>query len=152
LLGGGPVGYKPSFRKGGDRSGEGTAIVGPCMRESMGYPIDLTHCGKCTAKKATLVCAKCRVQVYCSKDCQVKDFHRHKVCCRTPEDAESMKDEGLWNNFVCIDKQSQEEALASFSKGESPLDAWLDLFIAKMAGMEHARHFGVMHNGMKLPR
>jgi hypothetical protein len=153
MLGGNPVGYKPPSFKAGSSYGNKVVVLGPCMREHMGYPIDPKKCPCCSAKRVSLVCAKCKVQVYCSKACQVGDHHRHKVCCRKPEDAESMKDEGLWNNMFSVDDQSYEDDVASISKNaKDPMEAFLDLFVTKLAGGEHARHFGVMVNGLKLPK
>jgi hypothetical protein len=64
-----------------------------------------------------------------------------------------MKDEGLWNNMFSVDDQSYEDDVASISKNaKDPMEAFLDLFVTKLAGGEHARHFGVMVNGLKLPK
>jgi hypothetical protein len=143
MLGGAPVGYKPTYDDSDDCGA--ITVVGPCMKEHMAYNKDPKHCGHggCRTQHATLVCSKCKVQVYCSKDCQQKDFHRHKACCRTPEAAESMKDEGLWKNFFSISKQSQSDDLAAINTGETRLEQYLDLLVAKLAGMEYARHFRV---------
>ena len=149
MLGGNTVGYKPAFEKGGGDDDKG-ASVGPCTREQLMYSADKTHCGGCTAHHAPLVCSKCKVQVYCSKDCQRKDFHRHKLCCRKPEDAESMKDEGLWKNPFYVNKQAYSADLASFSKGESFLEVYNDLVAAKLGGIEHARHFVIHFLGVPL--
>lgn len=81
--------------------------------------------------------------VYCSKDCQQKDFHRHKICCRTPEAAESIKDEGLWKNLFSVNKQSQLNDLAANNTCETPLEQYLDLLVAKLAGLENTLHFRV---------
>jgi hypothetical protein len=153
MLGGAPVGYKPAFEDGGSKD-DGVATVGPCMKEQMAYNKDPKHCGSghCKAGHATLVCSKCKVQVYCCKECQREDFHRHKVCCRTPEAAESMKDKGLWNNMFVVKKQSQLDDLATITRGKNPLEQSLDIFVAKLAGVEYARHFGVRdYFGKDLP-
>jgi hypothetical protein len=145
MLGGNPVGYMPTFAKGGVDS-DNFAIVGPCWKKDMAYSKDPKHCGGCAADHSPLVCSKSKVQVYCSKACQLKDFKRRKVCCRTPADAESMKDEGLWNNMFFVTERSNLDSLASFSHGDSPFVSWAALVTAKLNGMEHARHFGVRSN------
>jgi hypothetical protein len=153
MLGGNPVGYKPAFKDGGSDD-DGLVPVGPCMKEHMVYSKDPKHCGRgvCKTEHATLVCSKCRVQVYCSKDCQREDFHRHKVCCRTPEAAESMKDEGLWKNLFTVNKQAQLDDYAAINTGETPIEQYLDLFVAKLAGLEYARHFRVLgFSGRDIP-
>lgn len=35
----------------------------------------------CSKQKCTLVCKKCKIVFYCSKECQVKDWKRHKELC-----------------------------------------------------------------------
>jgi hypothetical protein len=151
MLGGAPVGYKPAFEKGGSDD-ERCATVGPCMKEHMAYSEDPKRCGSapCKADHATLVCSKCKVQVYCSKECQRKDFHRHKVCCRTPEVAESMKDKGLWNNMFIVKQQSQLVDLATITRSWDPLEQYLDVLLAKLAGLKYARHFAAGYFG-KVP-
>ena len=144
MLGGLPSGYESTFEK--EDVEEDTFLdVGPCVKKDMHYSIDTTLCGGCLGKRASLICAKCGVQVYCSKACQRKDFKRHKVCCRTPEDAESMKDEGLWNNPFFVSKQSVAHDMGIFPifKPGTPFDAYADILVAKLAGMESARHFNV---------
>jgi hypothetical protein len=153
LLGGNPVGYKPAYKKRSSKD-DRQATVGPCMKEHMAYNKNPNHCGSglCKAEHATLVCSKCKVQVYCSKDCQRYDFQRHKVWCRTPEVAESMNDEGLWKNFFFVKMQSQSDDLAAITRGEGPLEQYLDVLLAKLAGLEYARHFGVRdYSGNDLP-
>lgn len=144
MLGGLPSYYESTFEK--EDVEEDTFLdVGPCVKKDMHYSIDTTLCGGCLGKRASLICAKCGVQVYCSKACQRKDFKRHKVCCRTPEDAESMKDEGLWNNPFFVSKQSVAHDMGIFPifKPGTPFDAYADILVAKLAGMESARHFNV---------
>jgi hypothetical protein len=147
MLGGAPSGYMPAFEKaGGD---DDTFFdVGPCVRKDMHYSIDATHCGGCLAEHATLICAKCRNQVYCSKTCQRKDFKRHKNCCRTPEDAESMKDDSLWRNPFFVSKQAMLDALNVFPVFKTGPRHHLavsgDIMLCKLSGMESARHFDVL--------
>jgi len=42
-------------------------------------PCDL-RCGLC-GMKSKLRCGRCKLQRYCSKDCQVKDWGKHKLVC-----------------------------------------------------------------------
>ena len=40
------------------------------------------HCGSCKAIKADMQkCSACRAEHYCSRECQTKDWKRHKVIC-----------------------------------------------------------------------
>ena len=41
---------------------------------------DLKICGNC-GEKAKLYCGKCNQAIYCCKDCQVKDWKKHKKVC-----------------------------------------------------------------------
>jgi hypothetical protein len=67
----------------------------------MGYSNDEKLCGGFEMYHGkSLVCSRCKDQVYCSKACQRKEFSRHKVVCRMQEDARTMlRDEfPKWNN------------------------------------------------------
>lgn len=106
LLGGRPGGYH-STRKHG--AGECLSMIGPCTKGDMDYSEDPDVCGGCEtseyifrlysltsanpyAEKSNMMqCAKCKDMKYCSRSCQIKDFSRHKVICRKPEDAMEMK-------------------------------------------------------------
>ena len=56
-----------------------------------------------------------------------------------------MKDEGLWNNPFFVSKQSVAHDMGIFPifKPGTPFDAYADILVAKLAGMESARHFNV---------
>jgi hypothetical protein len=41
-------------------------------------------CNYCSKKlKLTRVCASCKLEMYCTKECQVKDWAAHKISCET---------------------------------------------------------------------
>lgn len=42
-------------------------------------------CGEAGGSRTLLTCARCKVQKYCSKECQVADWKAHKKCCKAPE-------------------------------------------------------------------
>lgn len=69
--------------------GQTVSTIGPAAKEDMGY--EGGGCGSCKKADAQLRCARCTGQVYCNKDCQKKDWFRHKACCRTPSDAQAMQ-------------------------------------------------------------
>ena len=101
MLGGIPAGYQPKFQPA---PGGGQGMIGPCGKEDMEYSADKTVCGGCeTSNNKLLTCARCKDQGYCSKDCQRKDFSRHKAVCRTPEDVKIMKEQhSMWMNTFRI--------------------------------------------------
>jgi hypothetical protein len=108
MIGGSPSGYKSKYTHG---DGKILHMIGPCSKGDMGYSKDKKLCGGCQMYHGkSLVCSRCKDQVYCSKACQRKDFSRHKVVCRTPEDAKTMlKDEfPKWMNafYVSPDNSS----------------------------------------------
>ncbi|KAK4894725.1 hypothetical protein LTR27_007113 [Elasticomyces elasticus] len=85
MMGGMPVDYKPLYK--GDKHAV-MNMVGPCSKEDMRYG-PATECGGCQKKLVkAMICNRCKDQGYCSKECQRKDFRRHKEVCRTPKDAE----------------------------------------------------------------
>ena len=92
MIGGTPAGYKSKYTHG---DGQIMHMIGPCSKGDMDYSDDKKLCGGCEMYHGkSLICSRCKDQVYCSKACQRKDFGRHKVVCRTPEDAKTMlKDE-----------------------------------------------------------
>lgn len=92
MIGGTPAGYKSKYTHG---DGQIMHMIGPCSKGDMDYSDDKKLCGGCEMYHGkSLICSRCKDQVYCSKACQRKDFSRHKVVCRTPEDAKTMlKDE-----------------------------------------------------------
>ena len=42
-------------------------------------------CPKCGVNEASLTCSRCKIQNYCSKACQKRDWKEHKQICRKPE-------------------------------------------------------------------
>lgn len=141
MLGGIPIGYKPTFKEGGDDD-DILTFVGPCSKEDMQYSDNKKLCGGCEiVSDKPLMCSKCRDQVYCSKDCQREDFGRHKVCCRRPEDAQAMKDKRtLWHNSFFVSKESMCGSGGFLSEDLADKAALL----AKQAGMEHVWQSGCM--------
>jgi hypothetical protein len=107
MIGGYPAGYTPKYKKA---SGGGQVVIGLCSKGDMGYPEDEKLCGGCENMKhhgKSLLCARCKDQVYCSKACQRKDFRRHKAVCRTAEDRETMKEQrSMWINVLHISANS----------------------------------------------
>ena len=102
MIGGVPAGYKSKYKHG---DGQNMHMTGPCSKGDMHYSDDNKLCGGCEMYHGkSLVCSRCKDQVYCSKACQRKDFRRHKVVCRTPEDAKvMMKDEfPKWMNTFYV--------------------------------------------------
>lgn len=102
LIGGTPAGYKSKYKHG---TGQVMHVIGPCSKEDMEYSEDKKLCGGCEMYHGkSLVCSRCKDQVYCSKSCQRQDFGRHKVVCRTPEDAKvMMEDESpKWMNSFYV--------------------------------------------------
>ena len=92
MIGGTPAGYDSKYMHS---EGRIMHMVGPRSKGDMDYPDDMKLCGGCEMYHGkSLVYWRCKNQVYCSKACQRKDFSRHKVVCRTPEDAKTvLKDE-----------------------------------------------------------
>lgn len=41
----------------------------------------MTHCGKCDGLSPKYHCGKCNKIKYCSRECQVEDWAKHKPCC-----------------------------------------------------------------------
>jgi hypothetical protein len=107
MIGGSPAGYTPKYKPA---SGGGQGVIGPCSKGDMNYSDDDELCGGCENMKhhgKSLMCARCKDQVYCSKACQRKDFRRHKPVCRTPEDRETMKEQrSMWINTFHISPSS----------------------------------------------
>ena len=102
MIGGVPAGYDFKYKHG---AGQVMHMIGPCSGDDMGYSEDKKLCGGCEMYHGkSLSCSRCKDQVYCSKACQRKDFSRHKVVCRTPEDAKQMmKDEfPKWMNTFYV--------------------------------------------------
>lgn len=102
MIGGSPLGYNSKYTHG---DGKILHMIGPCSVGDMGYSKDKKLCGGCEMYHGkSLVCSRCKDQVYCSKACQRKDFSRHKVVCRTPDDARTMlKDEfPKWMNAFYV--------------------------------------------------
>jgi hypothetical protein len=103
MIGGIPAGYKSKYTHG---DGKIMHMIGPCSKGDMGYSDDKKLCGGCEMYHGkSLVCSRCKDQVYCSKACQRKDFSRHKVACRTPEDAKTMLEDEFpkWMNSFYVD-------------------------------------------------
>ncbi|KXT07044.1 hypothetical protein AC578_7175 [Pseudocercospora eumusae] len=79
------------------------SVIGPCTKEDMHYENKPGECGQCCKPGAKLVCGRCRDMIYCNKACQKEDWNRHKVVCRTPEDAQDMRENGAkWSNAFDI--------------------------------------------------
>lgn len=79
------------------------SMIGPCTKEDMHYENKPGECGQCLKPGAKLACGRCRDMIYCNKTCQKEDWGRHKVVCRTPEDAKDMRDNGSkWSNAFDI--------------------------------------------------
>ncbi|KAK5693004.1 hypothetical protein LTR97_010480 [Elasticomyces elasticus] len=94
MLGGVSAGYEDEY----EPQGEAISVIGPCSKGRLEYGSD-TECGGCQKKlKKDFRCSKCQDQKYCSRECQRKDFRRHKTVCRTPEDREAMfgKSSSMW--------------------------------------------------------
>ncbi|KAK5691918.1 hypothetical protein LTR97_011089 [Elasticomyces elasticus] len=86
-IGGMPLNYKGKYESDAHAV---VSMIGPCSKGDMEYgPAD--ECGGCSRKlKKGLICARCKDQRYCNRECQRKDIRRHKAVCRTPEDVEAM--------------------------------------------------------------
>jgi hypothetical protein len=100
LIGGTPAGYEAKYRP----ASGGLGVQGPCTKADMYYSEDKKLCGGCEMYHGkSLLCSRCKDQVYCSKACQRKDFGRHKAVCRTPEDAKKMEEQKLqWTQVFYI--------------------------------------------------
>ena len=46
-----------------------------------------TICGVCGKEGSVKLCARCNMIPYCSRECQKKDYPRHKFACRATEQA-----------------------------------------------------------------
>lgn len=88
--GGVPVGYKRAKIRTSLRA---SGSVGPCTKIDLQYG-EGKDCGSeiCPKTDAHLKCGRCKDQLYCSASCQKTDWNRHKIVCRTPEDAAIMFD------------------------------------------------------------
>ncbi|KAK5137244.1 hypothetical protein LTR08_000214 [Meristemomyces frigidus] len=111
MMGGLPIGYK-SARDSAKAPlvGMAMSMVGPCDKEDMGYGGHAGCAGQGCGRGQVvnggglLQCGKCGEVKYCSRECQKKDWRRHKVCCRTPEDTTEMKEErAKWMNMFYYD-------------------------------------------------
>ncbi|KAK5117762.1 hypothetical protein LTR85_008737 [Meristemomyces frigidus] len=142
-MGGLPVGYKTSRGLGkAPLGGMAFRIIGPSSSKvDMGYhDSDKGRCARkgCGRKQPRdggaeklLQCGKCKDVEYCGKACQKEDWKRHKGCCRTPEDARSMREEGeKWENLFYYHPASLRGeggagggmgGLAAMLSGASPL-------------------------------
>ncbi|KAJ8695118.1 hypothetical protein PTI98_007733 [Pleurotus ostreatus] len=64
-------------------------INGPLGTLRGGAPIPRAHCSGCLDGRScsgpdSSFCSKCRLVAYCSKECQVTDWKRHKADCNSP--------------------------------------------------------------------
>ena len=92
-----PAGYKSKKTAGSNFS----MVVCPCVKGDLYHGGDEIGCGSChKTKGTTLICSRCKEQVYCSEKCQKKDYRRHKACCRTPESRAKMfgANFAMWQN------------------------------------------------------
>ena len=65
MIGGIPAGYKSKYTHG---DGKIMHMIGPCSKGDMGYSDDKKLCGGCEMYHGkSLVCSRCKDQVYCSK-------------------------------------------------------------------------------------
>jgi len=102
MIGGVPAGYKTKYQHG---TGQVMHVTGPCSGADLEYSNDKKLCGGCEMYHGkSLLCSRCKDQVYCSKACQRKDFSRHKVVCRTPEDVKVMMEDEApkWTNTFYV--------------------------------------------------
>ena len=69
------------------------SILQPITKEAEKVPAVIEACGKCGkqgvedsgSSTTLLTCARCKVQKYCSKECQLADWKQHKKICKAPE-------------------------------------------------------------------
>lgn len=60
----------------------------PVSKDADAAPLSKEVCSKCGKEGEKLLnCARCKVQKYCSKECQVADWKAHKKTCQAPEKA-----------------------------------------------------------------
>ena len=70
-----------------------------------GKPIGST-CSVCY-KEDTKTCAKCHKMFYCSKECQLKDWPKHKLFCKSAEDIENLVTKETVDNCVVCSKKTE---------------------------------------------
>lgn len=67
----------------------------------------LYKCRTCKKFKGGMVCSKCKIGYYCSKECQKKDYEKHKLMCEVVDDKKDKFDYKLYvgkNEWISINK------------------------------------------------
>jgi len=97
------------------------------------------HCDILFPKDVLKHCSRCRVNSYCSKDCQVKDWKSHKPKC-TPHakhDGHSQSYKAISNLFDIFTRYPSEKLLAQSSDAVGGSQLVLD--IASIARVMHGK-------------
>lgn len=62
------------------------------------------HCHELKDSSEVHLCSRCKVVLYCSRDCQVADFPRHKKACKHLRDTKKMDEtDSVVSSFGEID-------------------------------------------------
>lgn len=119
----------------------------PASRRADGKPLD--HCGKC------------KIQQYCSKECQVKDWPSHKVQCKKEKKGEPLSARGLFSGtgvLITPFRSADSNSEIGYSSMPYPTvdqlllerPGWIDSAIAEALGVP-LRMFGVPHGDVTIP-
>ena len=105
------------------------SYVSPMFENPVAKANEAQICSKCGVNEASLTCSRCKIQNYCSKACQKRDWKEHKQICRKPEskldnsdyiDVDVGKIDPRFESFHSIDVSYDANAigLKKMSKGK----------------------------------
>lgn len=95
----------------------------------------VSGCATCN-KITTQYCARCKCNFYCSKECQKKDWFKHKIVCSSLEKDSGKVTERIVDQWTCENRYLFEQACLEYFKSEEDTSR----FIVFLHG-EHSYHF-----------